>query len=71
MSLLKIHREAGDRNLGATLMRLASLAAQSHQYEEAGNLLNSNTDNLESMICTPDVHLQHTDVSAVRKEVNR
>lgn len=76
--LLSIHEHGQDTNLGATVLRLARLAAAAHRHEAAArvgrvsqslsNLVPSDPVNAGSRA---EVHHHHTDVRGPHTEVGR
>ena len=74
-SLLTLFERSGDEYLGQTLIRLASLAAASHQYETTLQIQNEATQEKSFFLEDDDphrvVHRPRTDAGPIRMEADR
>ena len=74
-SLLKLFKRSGDGHLGQTLIRLASLATASHQYERTLQIRNDaarpGPPSLKDCNNPCVVHRPRTDAGLIRTEADR
>lgn len=78
-SLLTLFRRSGDAHVGQTLMRLARLAAATHQYETASSMKSEphtreephQYDETGHTDARPTIHQTRTDAGAIHREVDR